>query len=45
MQGKSLNKESQEKPYMTPSIISQRDDEVDNVNIGVAYVAPSYRDP
>jgi predicted Zn-dependent peptidase len=36
---------SEEKPYMTPSMMSQRDDEVENVNIGVAYLAPEYNNP
>lgn len=32
-------------PYMTPSMMAQRDDELDNLNIGVAYMAPSLSSP
>lgn len=34
-----------EKAYLTPSMMSQRDDEVENVNISVAYRAPHYSSP
>lgn len=30
---------------MTSSMISQRDDEMDNINVGVSYVAPALSDP
>jgi hypothetical protein len=30
---------------MTPSMISQRDDEMENVNIAVSYLAPALSDP
>lgn len=39
------NEESFEKPYMTPSIMTSRDDEIENVNLGVAYIAPAYNHP
>ena len=29
---------------MTSSMISQRDDEMDNINVGVSYIAPSLSD-
>ena len=34
-----------EKAYLTPSMMSQRDDELENVNISVAYRAPHYSSP
>lgn len=30
---------------MTPSMMSQRDDELANANISVAYIAPEYNNP
>lgn len=34
-----------EAAYLTPSMMSQRDDELENVNISVAYQAPAYSSP
>lgn len=34
-----------EVPYMTPSMMAQRDDELDNLNVGVSYIAPSLQSP
>ena len=34
-----------EKAYMTPSMISQRDDEMDNANIAISYITPEYSSP
>jgi len=34
-----------EKPYFTPSTMYMRDDEMTNVNIGVFFSAPTYKDP
>ena len=34
-----------EVPYMTPSMLAQRDDELDNLNVGVSYIAPSLASP
>lgn len=32
-------------PYITPSMMAQRDDELDNLNIGVSYLAPALGSP
>lgn len=33
-----------DKPYFTPSIMAMRDDEMANVNFGVFFNAPTYKD-
>mmetsp|Transcript_6035 Transcript_6035/g.6622 ORF Transcript_6035/g.6622 Transcript_6035/m.6622 type:complete len:523 (-) Transcript_6035:167-1735(-) len=39
-----LEVKNAEKPYFTPSILSMRDDEMVNVNVGVFFEAPSWHD-
>lgn len=34
-----------EAPYMTPSMMAQRDDELDNLNVGISYIAPPLSSP
>ena len=36
---------NKEQPYLTPSLMFQRDDEIPNTSVGAAFVAPSWNDP
>lgn len=40
-----LKAKNSEKPYFTPSMMFMRDDEMANVNVGVFFQAPSFKDP
>ena len=36
---------NKEQPFLTPSLMFQRDDEIPNTSVGAAFVAPSWNDP
>ena len=39
------DRKNQEQPYYTPSLMFMRDDELVNVDVGVFFEAPSWKDP
>jgi len=42
VEGQVANKEQ---PFLTPSLMFQRDDEIPNTSVGAAFLAPSWNDP
>jgi processing peptidase subunit beta len=43
--GTAASMKNTEQPYFTPSIMNVRDDELNNLNVGVFFEAPKYSDP
>ena len=37
--------ENEDKPFLTPSVMFQRDDEMANLNVGVGHLVPAYGEP